>query len=430
MTTGKYRVLGVAAPIWVSYASFVGLGLYAGLLGVAIPSLIRTYGISPGAIGWMFLSQTTGHVLLSFLTGRVVAALGFNRLFVIATAAFAVMALLIGFSPFWLLMVAMGFVLGLGNGALDSGVNMYVAANGSAREMNFVHACFGIGLVIGPLIMTAAISSQTAWETGFAAALSFGSGVNVPAQATTGWRWGYIIVGTILFSLPLLFWLTRSEWSSARADTQEEQTNGRATLGESLQNPLVWVSMILFVLYAGLEIGVGQWVFTLFTQSRNVPEVAAGQWVSIYWASFTVGRVFFGIIADRLPTTPTLRLAFLGSALGVGLLSWNPVNAVGFAGLTLFGFAQAPLFPLLILDTAGRLGARHASNAIGFQVGASGVGFVVIPGIAGILADNIGVAAMAPFFFVAVVLLVGLHELTLALRPKHQVFRQTAPTGD
>ena len=58
----------------------------------------------------------------------------------------------------------------------------------------------------------------------------------------------------------------------------------------------------MFFIYAGLEATPGQWVFTCFTQARGIAEETAGLWVSIYWGSFTIGRIFFGAIITRLNT--------------------------------------------------------------------------------------------------------------------------------
>ncbi len=47
-----------------------------------------------------------------------------------------------------LVMVACGVLLGLGNGLIDGGLNVYVAENYEARHMNWLHAFFGIGVTM------------------------------------------------------------------------------------------------------------------------------------------------------------------------------------------------------------------------------------------------------------------------------------------
>jgi hypothetical protein len=52
----------------------------------------------------------------------------------------------------------MGAVLGLGSGAIDSGLNGYAARHFSVRHNNWLHGCWGIGASAGPALMTAAIA--------------------------------------------------------------------------------------------------------------------------------------------------------------------------------------------------------------------------------------------------------------------------------
>jgi hypothetical protein len=79
--------------------------------------------------------------------------------------------------------------------------------------------------------------------------------------------------------------------------------------------------------------------------------------------------------------------------------------------LLLLGLALAPIFPLLIATTPARVGALHATHAIGFQVAAFYVGTAVLPGAAGLLARRLGLNALGPFLLgtgVALGLLYGL----------------------
>jgi fucose permease len=69
------------------------------------------------------------------------------------------------------------------------------------------------------------------------------------------------------------------------------------------------------------------------------------------------------------------------------------------------GFGLAPVFPALIALTPLRIGADHAPNAIGFQVGAAGIGAAILPGLAGVLGDRYGLELIALFFATAAVLL-------------------------
>lgn len=59
------------------------------------------------------------------------------------------------------------------------------------------------------------------------------------------------------------------------------------------------------------------------------------------------------------------------------------------------------------------VGREHASNAIGYVVGAAGVGVALLPTIAGILAERFTLEAIPPFILGLAIVLAVLYELML-----------------
>ena len=57
-------------------------------------------------------------------------------------------------------------VLGLGAGAIDAGLNNFVALHFKASHMNFLHCFYGIGVSLSPYLMSMAIS-KTSWRDGY-----------------------------------------------------------------------------------------------------------------------------------------------------------------------------------------------------------------------------------------------------------------------
>ena len=61
----------------------------------------------------------------------------------------------------------------------------------------------------------------------------------------------------------------------------------------------MWLQVLLFFLYTGTEVAAGNWAYSLLTESRGIPAVTAGVWVSLFWGSLTVSRVLAGAVAGR-----------------------------------------------------------------------------------------------------------------------------------
>ncbi|MFO7634457.1 MAG: MFS transporter [Caldilinea sp.] len=255
--------------------------------------------------------------------------------------------------------------------------------------MNWLHASFGLGATIAPIMLTALFSLGVIW------------------------RWGYVIVAILQVTMGLVVLVRAGDWqmSVEEAETQRRAESRRARA--TLARPIVWVNIAIFFFYAGIEVTAGNWSYSLFTESRGVSPELAGLLTGLYWGSFTAGRFFFGIVANRFAVVPTIRAMSVTAILAASLLWWNPVNWVGFAGLIILGFALAPVFPLLMTATPLRLGNADANNAIGFQVAAASFGIGVLPGLAGALADRMSLEIVGPFMVAGLTAMAILHEIAV-----------------
>ncbi|MGD9028976.1 MAG: MFS transporter [Anaerolineae bacterium] len=383
-----------SALIAVAYFSYVLLGLPNGALGVAWPAIRESFGLPLDALGTLLTAVTIGYILVSFNSGRIVSLTDLGSFLILSSVASAAGLLGYALAPSWWIMVLFGLLLGVGAGAVDAGMNMYVAANYGPREMNWLHACFGIGVTLGPAMMTALINTGRSW------------------------RWGYAIIVLLQTLLAILFRLTVDRWRDRKpASTAARLGASSATKRsvDTLRLPLAWLGILIFINHTGVQFTAGQWAYSLFTEARAVAPATAGLWISIYWGSLTAGRLLLGPVAERLGVVPLLRICIGGIASGSALVWWHVTDLVSFLGLALIGLSVAPLFPSLISSTPKRVGVEHAANAIGFQVAAGSVGIALLPGFAGILAENLGLEIIGPFLVVASIVMLLLHEAMVRL---------------
>jgi fucose permease len=342
----------------------------------------RSFGLPIDRLGFLLAAVTLGYLVSSFSSGRVVARFGLGRVLAGSSALVAASLTLYVVSPAWGLVILGGVLAGLGAGAIDAGINAYAASCFTAGRVSWLHACWGIGAALGPLVMTGAIAS------GF------------------GWRWGYSGLAVSVAALGVAFHHTRSRWDLG-AVTQEHPA---ASLLASLRHGPVQGNMALFFWYVGLESGIGQWAYSLLTESRRVGATTAGIWVSAYWASLTIGRMLSGVLADRLGPSRLLRAAVAVTPLGAGFVCASLGPGADVLGLVLMGLGLAPVFPLLIAGTPRRVGPAHAGNAVGFQVSVGSIGAALLPGGMGFIAQRAGVEAIAVCWLASTLVLLLLHE--------------------
>ena len=249
LTTKRLSARGLALVL-LSFIAYISLGLPDGLLGVAWPSIRLDFSLPLDSLGALLIMATIGYLTASFFGGRILSRFKIGRLLAASSLAAGVALLGYALAPCWWTMVFAGFIAGLGAGAIDVALNTYVASYHGAGLMQLLHASYGVGATIGPVIMTIAIT------------------------ALNSWRWGYAVVGGLQLALAISFSLSVSLWEMQKSTSQKEKetvhlADYNTSMLETLRRPSVWLSICLFFIYMGIEYTLGTWTYTLLTESRG-----------------------------------------------------------------------------------------------------------------------------------------------------------------
>lgn len=397
MPTNKTQRSGLGLIV-LAFVAFIALGLPDGLLGVGWPSIRNSFAVPLDAIGMLLTTVIAGYMISSFFSGFLLSRLGVGRM--LAASCLLTGMALIGYTvvPHWWMMVALGVFAGLGAGAIDAGLNTYVAAHFGETLMQWLHASWGVGVTIGPILMTLGLTTLNTWH------------------------FGYQIVGIFQIALAICFVLTLAMWAShsrnvpSGDEPAKRLTDYKTPMIETLRQPQVWLSVLLFFLYVGAESSLGIWTYTLLTESRGVDQALAGFFAGSYWFTFTIGRIAAGMITIRTGATRLVFTGLSGALLGAVLLIWNPSQLMNVVAVALIGLAIAPIFPALMSDTSMRVGDHHAANTIGMQMTATGFGTAVIPGLMGVLAQRVSLEIIPLCLLVVYASLFGLY--LLVVRPR------------
>jgi fucose permease len=372
----------------IAYIGFISLGLPDAITGVAWPELRDDFQQPPEALGFVSVALGCGYFISSFFAGKLAQRLGIGLLLAASTFLVALAMLQISAASWFWLILACITLWGLGSGAIDSGLNHYAASHFSARHMNWLHACYSLGATMGPFVMTGAIF--------------FGG----------SWRLGYAIVGGLVLLLAVTFTMTLKLWDDGSSTTSTHRTPPVSMIA-TLGRPLVWLQIVIFAFYTGVEFLVGQWTTTVLAEARAYPKETAGIIAGVYYGSIGVGRVFLGGISDWFGVDRLLRGATVFAVLGTVLFAFAPVPWLGVVGLILLGLGLAPIFPCLMSRTPERLGTNYAAHAIGFQVSAATIGGAAIPALAGIVVKQFGLESIPIMSVVLAAVIWLLHEILL-----------------
>ena len=388
--TSKIRNTSRIGLIVLIYIAFIALGLPDGLIGVGWPSMRSGFNIPLDALGALMFISAFGYLASSFFSGQVISRMGVGGV-LSASCALTGMAL-IGYTlvPAWWMLVALGIVSGLGAGAIDAGLNTFVVDSFHEGLMQWLHASYGIGITLGPIIMTVGLNNLDSW------------------------RPGYLFVGIFQLALGLSFALTMRMWNqkSDKPGVEKTQkiTEYKTSYTETLRQPAVWLSILLFVVYVGAEISLGTWAYTLLTESRGISTKIAGFLSGSYYATFTIGRIFAGFYAKKIGVKSLVNGSIIGAIIGSILLWINISDIVSVIGVAMVGLSIAPIFAALVSGTPDRVGPKFAANTIGMQISAGSIGAATIPPLVGVAARYISLEAIPACLFI---LLVSLYLLYL-----------------
>jgi fucose permease len=388
-SSGSQRLL-----LLIGFLAFTSLGLPDGILGIAWPSISSLFDKPLSRLAVLQIAMTLGFFISSTNAGPLITRLGVGKLLIGSNLCVALALSGYSFAPLWPLIVAATVFLGLGGGAVDAGLNAYAAERFRKEQVTMLHAFYGLGAALGPFIMREVL------------------------QSGSSWRWGYRSILIIIIILLIIFMATRHLWkrgpaAGSGAMEEEQPVSPQRVLPA---RTLTALGVALFLIYTGLEVTIGAWSFTLFSEGRGIATGTAAAWVGMFWACFTGGRFFFGLFGGRWKTRTiiTLMLSIKLAAALLLLQPWFPGAAL--PALPLLGFSCAPLFPFFVTLTPHVVGRSEASRLIGFQVAAASLGAASMPILVGVLIELLSLEAIAYVITSLSLLLVVLYRVWVGPR--------------
>ena len=342
-----------ATLLAIIYVTFISLGLPDAVLGSAWPTMMVEMGAPVWGAGLLQMTVSLFTIISSLNSARLIRAFGTGRLTAGSVALTA--AALFGFSvaPGYLWLVLLAVPLGIGAGAVDAAINNYVALHCEARHMNWLHCFWGVGTIIGPMILTLCLSS----------------GMN--------WKSGYRALGALQVALSITLFATLKLWQ--RSNVQEEEKSAKVlSVAQVLALRGAKPGLSMFLCYCGIESSMLVWVPTFMVLTRGVSEVQAALCGSLFCIGMTFGRFVAGFLAMKMLPKKLVRLGAALMLAGFALML-VPVNAVIVAGVVMVGLGCAPVYPNVVQDTPVNYGAENSQAVIGVQMAFAYVGSMFMP---------------------------------------------------
>ncbi|MEZ4628919.1 MAG: MFS transporter [Eubacteriales bacterium] len=151
----------------IIYLAFISLGLPDSMLGAIWPAAYAELGVPVSFAGIASVVVTSGTVISSLLSVRVIRRFGTGRVTAVCVLLTASALLGISFTGSFAAILLLALPLGLGGGAIDAALNNYVALHYKASHMSFLHGFWGVGASISPLIVSYYLMQNGNWHGGF-----------------------------------------------------------------------------------------------------------------------------------------------------------------------------------------------------------------------------------------------------------------------
>lgn len=357
---------GVSRIKWLTFLMFMMFAMTTDSVGVIIPQIIKSFGLSMAQAG-AFQYATMGGIALAGLgLGFLADRLGRKTTIVLGLTLFAINAL--GFSvghafPVFLILL---FVSGAAIGIFKTGALALIGDISNSTDehtstLNAVEGFFGVGAIIGPAIV---------------ARLLLGG---------ASWKWLYVMAGglcAVLIVTALLVPYPKTMKTAA------QPVDLARTLG-MLRSPYAVAFSVGAMLYVGVETAIYVWMPT-FLSAYHGPALALVPYaISVFFILRAGGRFFGAWMLRRLDWSVALSLCSLA------ILVCFAGSLIGGRGAAVYLLPLSGLFMSVIYPTLNSKGiscfpkAEHGAAA-GLILFFTCVSAVVSPLAMGAISDALG----------------------------------------
>jgi len=328
-TTQKHNELMVKAATSAAFISIIVYSLVVMMPGIIINEVVEAFSLEGTDEGLMSALTSFGFMLSLFFTVMIQGRVKKAAVLIFAFALQAVMLVVCGFSPTFILFCLGCTFVGFSGGFIDTVSNstiVDVRKKESAKYLGYLHGLFGVGSLLSPLAFIWAIR-YIDWR-----------GVH------------YALAVASLIVILLIFVLTRGADKKSNTTIVREHLFTKADLFAYIK-----VKRNIALAFAGFFCMFAMactlvWIVRYTTLRYDAAELGALS-ITVYWICATVNRFFFAGFVKRAPMT-FFALGGLLSAASVliGVLSGNPVVLCALMGV--FGLCSGHFIPVLVREFA------------------------------------------------------------------------------
>lgn len=371
-----------------AFISFSVLGLTDQTLGSVMHYIMEEYKVDRAQVSALFLVQAFGYIGSSFTMNFLSSRMGIYGTYTTSLVAGIIFCVLFFLKPPFVLLVINALLSGVCAGLQDSSLNLFVGnLKYSNQILGLMHACYGLGCFISPVLATYLIHKGLKWN-----------------------QYYLLICCVLIVSLGMSVVLFKTEtnhkfkYSEAKNSTHDETDGGLISNDGSANEELTtfkcisnkYIQFFAFVLfvYIGSEFALGSWIYNYYITIKNKSDTVASYITSTYWLFMTAGRVVLAFVTGRFfedREYKAIVLYCIGVSIGcLGFTIFHEFFILQIISVSFVGFCVGPIFATTIIIAIKTLPKKYSNMGVGIIAGIGGSGAAVIPSMIGWISENTG----------------------------------------
>ncbi|KAI0278077.1 MFS general substrate transporter [Russula aff. rugulosa BPL654] len=358
--------------------------------GPLLPRIQNVYHVNFVVVSLIFIANCIGFVTGSAANIVLNDKLGFGKVIVLGSVAQTIACSIQASAPPFPLFVIAYTINGFGESLGDAQANGFVAnyKDNAATKMGIVHAAYGLGASISPLVATQ-FAQLHRWSFHYLVTLAVA------------------VLNTALLICIFKF-KTQDECLAQIGQTAEEkELVGGSKYKEMFRLKALHTLALFILVYVGVEVTIGGWIVTYMIHVRHGGP-SSGYISTGFFGGLTVGRVAFLWVNNKIGERRVIFI-YVFLAIGLELVVWLVPSLIGGAvAVSLIGVLLGPIYPI-VMNESGRILPRWLlTGCIGWIAGLGQTGSAALPFLTGAIAGKTGIKSLQPLLVSMMGLLIGL----------------------
>jgi fucose permease len=352
------------------FLAYICAGIISVLPGASLVLLAENTRVSLAIAGSSFTLSALGFIIGVLVAGFFSTKLNSKYILMGGIVLMSLAGVITPLTHSFSVLLFAQLIKGVGFGLIDVSINTIVTLafqDTLGVSLNNVHSAYGIGALSGPLLLS--LSLQMLNEA----------------------LWAYII-GTIA-GFVVIFLLMRQAVPEIPKKTDKQKQQLHSLFRNVIQDPLLWFMVLQIALYVGAELGFGNWIVTVVSQSAAISLALAAPAATAFFLGLTFGRLLGGQVLKRglLSENQLLYTSIAGgfiSGILVAIFTGQIIVSIGVSALV--GLFYGPLFPG-IMAMASRQFVNNIGIVSSVMLVSTGSAAMILPALMGISIPIIGI---------------------------------------